>query len=153
VAPDGTQTSGVFDAQTLPDARSALEAMGFTVTNLKLARAGALPATESLLSSPPTDPRYVPLVVTLRLYAGWLLAPYLLAFAFGGLAVTRILPVTVPFTQAILLSPLAITFALGLFLFLLCTSLHREMGGGTLKGIIIAAASIVLTALFAANIA
>jgi len=72
--------------------------------------------------------RYFPLLETLRLYAGWLLAWYFLIFAFGSYQYLRELPYSVPLLEDLFLSPLTVKFAFGAFLFLLVTSVFRLKG-------------------------
>ena len=68
---------------------------------------------------------YYPIVDTLRLYAGWLLAWYFLVYALGLYQTTRELPFRIPYLQGIFDSPLVLSFTLASFLFLLMTSLNR----------------------------
>ena len=74
---------------------------------------------------------YLPLVDTLRLYAGWLLSWYALILILGAYQHIRQLPFTIPFAEGLFLSPIILQFTFGSFLFLLITSLHRALRGGT----------------------
>ena len=80
---------------------------------------------------------YFPLHETLRLYAGWLLAWYLLVYALGSYQYTRPVPFSVPLVEGLLLSPLVQSFTLATFLFLLLGSVHRRIGGGTLRAVLL----------------
>ena len=87
-------------------------------------------APVSVAEKPKTEVKYFPLMDTLRLYAGWLLSWYFLIFAFGSYDYTRELPFDIPLVSGLFQSPVIITFALGAFLFLMLTSLHRALHRG-----------------------
>ncbi|GEM_PF-434609 len=80
--------------------------------------------------------RYFPLISTIRLYAGWLLAWYALFVALGYYSHVRTLPWNIPFVEAFYLSPLIFTFVVAIFLFLMLTSLKRALGGGIFTGFV-----------------
>lgn len=85
-----------------------------------------------------TEPRaYHPLLATLRLYAGWLLAWYGLFVALGYYSIVRTLPSDIPFVQAFYYSPLIFSFIIGIFLFLLLSALHKAMNGRFPSGIVL----------------
>ena len=75
---------------------------------------------------------YHPMLSTLRLYAGWLLVWYGLFLALGYYYSVRDISVDIPIVQGFASSQLVMTFMLAIFLFLLCTSLHRALKGGKL---------------------
>lgn len=85
---------------------------------------------------------YSPLVSTLRLYAGWLLAWYGLVIALGYYVHVRDVPFEVPLVQGLFLSPLVFAFLLATFLFLLLSSIHHFLKGGALKGLLFAGVGI-----------
>ncbi|MBI3619363.1 hypothetical protein HY213_05020, partial [Candidatus Peregrinibacteria bacterium] len=62
---------------------------------------------------------YYPLVDTLRLYAGWLLAWYGAVFALGGYQWTRTLPFKSDIVNDMLSSPFIVVASFATFLFLL----------------------------------
>ena len=97
-------------------------------------------------------PAYVPIIRTLRLYAGWLLAWYILILALGSYQHLRELPFTIPFVESLFLSPLIHILTAASFLFLFCTDLFRRVGGGFLKGIIILALGGFALYFFSVNI-
>ena len=66
---------------------------------------------------------YFPIIDTLRLYAGWLLAWYAIIYGLGSYQASRTLPFEIPYLMGIYYSPLVLSFTLGAFLFLLFTSL------------------------------
>lgn len=78
--------------------------------------------------------RYAPLLDTVRLYTGWLLAWYALVVALGYYTYARQLPFDIPFVGALFLSSLVFSFLLATFLFLLLSSIHKWLKGGALLG-------------------
>lgn len=100
----------------------------------------------------PSPARYYPLTSTMRLYAGWLLAWYFALYALAGYQVTRSLPFRFPLLDDVLSSTLVAQISMGLFLFLLLTSLHRALRGGVLLGITLTFFGVILALLFAVNI-
>ena len=95
--------------------------------------------------------KYFPLIDTLRLYAGWLLSWYFLIFAFGSYDFTRDLPVKIPLVSGLFQSPIIISFALGAFLFLLLTEIHKKMGKGIGKGLVLAIVGVGVFVLYRMN--
>jgi hypothetical protein len=79
-----------------------------------------------------TNAKYVPLLDTVRLYAGWLLAWYIIFVAAGYYAFQRELPVEIPFVEGFFFSPLIFRFVTAMFLFLSLSSLHKLIHGKTL---------------------
>lgn len=84
---------------------------------------------------PLENKQYHPLLATLRLYAGWLLAWYGVFVALGYYSVVRRLPTDIPFVQAFYYSPLIFSFIIAIFLFLLLSALHKAMNGRLISGI------------------
>lgn len=78
---------------------------------------------------------YHPLLSTLRLYAGWLLAWYSLFVSIGYYATVRALPFEIPFVQAFFVSPLIYTCIVAIFLFLFLGSLSRVLHGRWITGL------------------
>jgi len=95
---------------------------------------------------------YLPILETLRLYAGWLLAWYCLVYAVGSYQFLKETPFRIPYAESLFLSPLVISFTLSAFLFLLFTSLHKAVGGGKLKGLLFLALGIAAFILYRMNI-
>lgn len=87
---------------------------------------------------------YLPLMATLRLYAGWLLAWYGLFVALGYFTTVRQLPFEIPFVQAFYFSPLIFTFTAGIFIFLLLSAVHKAMHGKLVTGIFLTLVGIGL---------
>lgn len=88
-----------------------------------------LPGEQSTApSSQISVPQYYPFLDTLRLYAGWLLAWYVLVVALGAYQETKALPFQIPLVEGLWQSAIIIRAAFGVFLFLLFTSLHRFFG-------------------------
>ncbi len=82
-----------------------------------------------------SPPSYFPLLDTLRLYAGWLLAWYCLVYALGHYQHTRPLPFRMPFVEGLFLSPLVLSFTWGAYLFLLLSGIWKASGRGIFKGL------------------
>ena len=99
-----------------------------------------------------TEPQYYPIVDTLRLYAGWLLAWYALVYAFGYYTTTRELPFEIPYLNGIYYSPLVLSFTAGSFLFLLVTSIHRLAGRGFVRGLLLGTIGIAAFVLYRVNV-
>ncbi|MEK7591273.1 MAG: hypothetical protein AAB489_03650 [Patescibacteria group bacterium] len=97
------------------------------------------------------EAKYFPLIDTLRLYAGWLLSWYFLIFAFGSYDYLREFPFEIPLVSGLFQSPVIIIFALGAFLFLMLSSLHRFFNRGMFRGIILGILWVVLIGTYRMN--
>jgi len=162
---DGNIVRGTIDAVSLEAAKSALEEMNLipeeiheaTVSEKKAPEESpvdtSLDSLEKRLESE-TQPLqlkeesetgheekpkriYFPIVDTFRLYAGWLLAGYFVAYILGIYQLTKPLPFEIPYVFAFLYSPLIFSFALAAFLFLLATNIQKRVHGGMLSGFVI----------------
>ncbi len=101
------------------------------------------------VASKPTDAKYVPLLDTVRLYAGWLLAWYTIFVAAGYYTFQRTLPIEIPFVEGFFFSPLIFRFVVAMFLFLSLSTLHKLIHGKTLAGVALAIAGIAAFATLA----
>jgi len=111
------------------------------------------PIPDAVLPPPaPTTRIYFPIIDTLRLYAGWLLAGYILAFALGSYQAFKPLPFEIPYVLAFLTSPLILSFCLAAFLFLLFTDLHRLLRRGIFKGLVLTVLGAGVFVLFRINV-
>lgn len=97
------------------------------------------------------DEAYYPLSVTLRLYAGWLLLWYGVVFALGAYQNTRKLPVTLNFINQLATSHFFITFAFGVFLYLLLAGLRGRMRGGMLVSTLFVIVGVMAVFVFHIN--
>jgi hypothetical protein len=111
------------------------------------------PSSESPIPNPQSLPTYFPLLDTLRLYAGWLLAWYCLVYALGSYQHFRPLPFTVPYVEGLFLSPLVLSFTLAAYLFLLLTGIWKAIGKGLLSGCALTIIGIAVFALYRMNVA
>jgi len=84
-----------------------------------------------------TNSSYQPLVQTLMLYAGWLLAWYGLFVALGYYANTRALSWDIPFVQAFYVSPFIFSFTIAIFSFLLLSAINKKIHGRWIGAIIL----------------
>ncbi len=95
---------------------------------------------------------YVPLVETLRLFAGWLLAWYGIVYLLGDFMMQQKMPVYIPYLEALFTSDLVLRFTFGTFLFLLLTSIHSALNRGVGKGIALTIIGVALFVLFHLNV-
>lgn len=79
----------------------------------------------------PSSPasRYAPLLDTIRLYAGWLLAWYAIVFLVGGQQKLGRLATDIEWLESLSQSPLVLRCAFGTFLFLLLSTIYTWKGG------------------------
>lgn len=96
-------------------------------------------------------PAYYPFLDTLRLYAGWLLAWYVLVVTLGAYQETKSLPFTIPLVEGLWQSVLIIRAAFGVFLFLMLTSLYRFFGSRRWMGGVLGILGIFLFYVFLVN--
>jgi len=99
----------------------------------------------------PVEKKYVPLLETLTLYAGWLLAWYCLVYALGYYQNTRDLPFRIPFVEGLFLSPLVLSFTLVVFIFLTLKSVKRIIGKGILSSFFLLCIGITVFFLYRIN--
>lgn len=95
---------------------------------------------------------YFPLIDTLRLYAGWLLAWYCLVYALGNYQYARALPFRIPYVEGLFLSPLVLSFTLAAYLFLLFSSIWKILGKGFVRGGVLAILGIGAFVLYRMNV-
>ncbi len=95
---------------------------------------------------------YLPLLDTFRIYAGWLLALIIGAYALGAYQTSRALPFEIPLVDGLLLSPLLLQVAFAAYLFLLLSSVHRMLRGGGLFGALLTSLGIVAFVLYRMNV-
>ncbi len=96
---------------------------------------------------------YLPIAATLRLYAGWLLAYYSIVYAVGWYAHSRNLPVEIPYVEALMLSPLVLSFTLAAYVFLVFHTLHQAWGKGITKGMVVSITGVAVFVVYRMNIA
>ena len=109
------------------------------------------PPTPTVTASK-TPSSYAPLLDTLRLYAGWLFSWYALIIILGAYQHIRHLPFQIPFAEGLFLSPIILQFTFGSFLFLLLTSLHKALKGGTALLMILLLIGIAFMYVFSLNV-
>lgn len=165
----GNTKEGTVDAHSLQAAREELKDMGLEAIEIFEAPQDGTPTTAPVDSSPPelsfsgyeapdtpveapkpastTDQAYFPLLETLRLYAGWLLAWYCLVYAVGSYQFIKEMPFRIPYAESLFLSPLVLSFTFAAYLFLIFSGIYKMLGKKRSVGfvlIIIAAAIFVL---------
>lgn len=99
-----------------------------------------------------STPSYFPLLDTLRLYAGWLLAWYCLVYALGSYQYTRPLPFRIPYVEGLFLSPLVLSFTFAAYLFLLLSGLWKATGKKVVTGLIFTTLGIAGFVLYRMNV-
>lgn len=129
----GTIDRGVIKASTIDDARERLRKQGAFVEEIQ-------------------SEEYVPLLDTLRLFAGWLLGWYGLIYLLGALQLKRILPEDLPLVQSLFTSGIILRLTFATFLFLLLSSLHRALYKGAGVGALLTAIGMALFFLVHINI-
>jgi len=154
----GKRQSGTVEAPTYDQAREVLRKRDLAVSALAeftLSEQDPLPVESMPWSgrkktAPATDApsSYVPLIETLRLFAGWLIAWYGLVYFLAGLQAKKDISADIPFIAALSGSGLVLRFCFATFLFLLLTSIHERMGKGIAKGIVLTVIGILLFAGF-----
>ncbi len=102
----------------------------------------------------PLNKLYAPLSETLQLYAGWLLAWYLLVYALGAYQATRALPFRIPFVEALLppYSSITLAFAVASFFLLLFHGVYTATGKKRLTGVLLAIIGIAALVLYQQNV-
>lgn len=111
------------------------------------------PATKQQPKKQNAETHYFPLIDTLRLYAGWLLAWYGIVFAIGSYQRFRSLPYRIPYLDGLFLSPLVLSFTLATFLFLLMTSFWKLLGKGWIMGFLVTIVGAAAFVLYRMNVA
>lgn len=94
---------------------------------------------------------YHPLISTLRLYAGWLLACLFVAYTFGSYQQIRELPFRLAILDEWMDSDMILNAALVTFLFMLLSSVHQLVGRGFWKGLALVIVGFVLLVVFRMN--
>lgn len=162
---DGRSVTGALEAPSAEAARASLREMDLHVDLLehgggeRSAEPEKRPAEaivswtarETPAAAPASERDYFPLVDTLRLYAGWLLAWYFIIYSFGYYQSTRPLPLRIPLIDELYASPMILSFSVAAFLFLLLSSIHRLFGRGVLLGIGLSIVGIIAFWLFQSN--
>lgn len=164
----GSTQQGSIDAVDSDAAREALHQKGWTPVDVTLVSSEPFSfvtpqkndvvtpqpsQTAQPFSDEPSAKIYLPIAATLRLYAGWLLAYYALVYAVGWYAHSRPLPFEIPYVQALLISPLVLSFTFAAFLFLVGHSLYRMAGKGLWKGIFLSVIGVGVFVVYRMNIA
>ncbi len=169
----GLTKTGTVDADSIDSARQVIASKGYIASEVFEAIpislysqsndmdwslgpkiANPVAPTESAPSvAVETAPRtYFPLLETLRLYAGWLLAWYCMVYAIGSYQYTRELPFTLPYAESLFLSPLVLSFTFAAYLFLLLTGMYKWSGRKRSAGFVLLLAGIALFLLYRMNV-
>lgn len=174
---DGKTVRGTIDADSLQAASAALDNIKLVPEEIHEQTLNENKSQEKIKSVPPqwqtapkipvedkvnfekdellTDDKgnriYFHLLDTLRLYAGWLLVGYFTAYILGLYKLTKPLSFDIPYVLAFLYSPLILSFTLACFLFLLATSIHKRINGGTVGGVVITVLAVGVFVFYRTN--
>ncbi len=169
IARDASETvrTGEFHASDADAAREALRKQGMTVDELHPKDEPAFKAepkkdnltapkwigkTDASPSVPDSVTGYAPLGDTFRLFAGWLLAWYAAVYLIGNYQRLFDLPWEFDIIDNLFASSILLRIAFGTYTFLLVTTLHRWLGGGLWKGILLLIFGVALFLGFHLNI-
>jgi hypothetical protein len=157
----GKMQKGTLDALSLQAARNAVAALGLEPVEIYESQApfvDPLKAIEKISNVPPTNNEptskvvYFPLLETLRLYAGWLLAWYSIVYAVGAYQFMKDTPYRIPYAESLFLSPLVLSFTFAAFLFLLFSGVYKMTGRSKKVGIVLAVVGIATFLLYKMNV-
>jgi hypothetical protein len=146
----GAAFQGEVEAIDIDAATEALRAKDMIPVHVSESPS-SLPVAENTEASPPQK-IYLPIAATLRLYAGWLLAYYSIVYAVGWYAHSRVLPKEIPYVEALMLSPLVLSFTLAAFLFLVFHTAYQAWGKGIIKGVVVSIAGVAVFVVYRMNI-
>jgi hypothetical protein len=163
---DGKTTSGSIEAVSLQAARSALQSMKLLPEHIEEKKTAddvidwsfeknenpAVAPKKGATAAASAPRTYFPIVDTLRLYVGWVLAGYVLALLLGAYQLTKPLPFEIPFVLSFLYSPLILQLTLAGFLFLLFSTVHRFLGGGLWRGTVLTVLAVAALYVYRINI-
>lgn len=150
-----TPQEGTIDALSLQNARDLLKSKGLFVEEIHEATMKDQGIKKTFLTAEAGEASrapYYPLIDTLRLYAGWLLAWYGLIFAMGAYQHRGVLPFESQLVAGLAASPVVLATAGGVFLFLMLSSIHKAIPGGILKGLLLSFIGVVAEIWFVVNI-
>ncbi len=98
-----------------------------------------------------SDTQYYPLLETLRLYAGWLLACLSAVYVAGSYQELRHLPFHLDILKEWIESGTILQVTVLTFIFLLLSSVHSAIGKGFWKGVALAVLGFLTVVIFKAN--
>lgn len=162
----GKRLDGTIDAHSLQAARESIISLGLEPLEIYEAAASATTLPDAkwvdpILSMEPDEPvlvaegpeaAYFPLLETLRLYAGWLLAWYSLVYAVGAYQFMKDIPVHVPYAESLFLSPLVLSFTFAAYIFLLFSGIYKATGRSKKVGIVLAFGAVAVFILYKMNL-
>lgn len=97
------------------------------------------------------DTQYHPLIDTLRLYAGWLLACLSAVYIAGSYQELRHLPFHLDILKEWVDSATILQVTVTTFVFLLLSAVHRAVGKGVWRGVALAVLGFLALVIFKAN--
>ncbi len=94
---------------------------------------------------------YHPLLTTLRLYAGWLLACLSVIYIVGSYQELREFPFKLSLAKEWIESSVILHVAFTTFIFMLLSTVHMALGRGVWKGVMLAVIGFAAIAVFMVN--
>jgi hypothetical protein len=164
----GNTQEGTVEAHSLQAARDAVIALGLepveiyepATTAVRTPDAPWVDPMQSLDVEKDPEPQistqaaltYFPLLETLRLYAGWLLAWYSIVYAFGAYQSLKDIPYRIPYAESLFLSPLVLSFTFAAYLFLLLSGVYTMTGRSKKIGIVLTVIGVGVFLLYKMNV-
>lgn len=161
----GTLERGTIDAPSIEQAKKQIHNKGWTIeeiagnTIIGFEEAPAWTTTEetpqptsSSIVKSDAEIVYIPLMQTLRLFAGWLMAWYGIIYLAGTYRADGRLPYDIPLIQSLASSDLVLRFSFAVFLFLLLGDVHVWLGKKSIIGALLTITGIVTMWIFHVNV-
>jgi len=142
---NGKEVQGFLEANDLQSAQAKTLSMDLDPIEI-------YPTTSIAPKKEKSTAPYFPLLETLRLYAGWLLAWYALVYIVGAYQFLKDLPFHIPYAESLFLSPLVLSFTFAAYVFLLLSSLYIATGRHKIFALLLCIGGIGLFVLYRSNI-
>lgn len=163
--PNGTLERGVVDVDTIDEVKTYIHAKGWTVeeiagdTQVSFIETPTWTTTENKHTSTTIEAPvieletvYIPLLQTIRLFAGWLMAWYGIIYLAGTYRGDGRLPYDIPLIQSLASSDLVLRFSFAVFLFLLLSDVYAWTGKKAVFGVLITIVGIAMMWMFHVNV-
>lgn len=162
--PNGTLERGVVDVASIEEATAHIHAKGWTIEEIgsdsqtSFQQTPTWTTTEqhsTVTSSSPVielETVYIPLLQTIRLFAGWLMAWYGIIYLAGTYRGDGRLPYDIPFIQSLASSSVVLRFSFAVFLFLLLSDIYGWIGKKPALGVLITLIGLATMWMFHVNV-
>lgn len=163
--PNGTLERGIVDVDTIDAVKTYIHAKGWTVE--EIAGDSQAPFIETptwttiehgnastTMQAPVIELEtvYIPLLQTMRLFAGWLMAWYGLIYFAGTYRGDGRLPYDIPLIQSLASSDLVLRFSFAVFLFLLLSDVYTWTAKKAVIGVFVTIVGITAMWMFHVNV-